>query len=687
MQAYHHAILVAVSLLVLALISSRLLLPKQDRRMDPTRAPFDPDLHTLSGEPLLVTSAGTTLLGCGISACVYGVYTSKGSVAIKVAPLRDGGIDRGLLREAAILSRLSHPNVMPVLDVLTSDTSMALMLPRATYTLEEYKDSYWYPKSVRLRASGIGTGSRVGSGVGGTRAGRAYTTRTGWVEDVKYVTLQIARAMRYLKDSTVLHGDYKLANVMVYESPDCPLHVVVGDFGMASTGTCHERLRRDAFTIWYRPPELLLGGNYTYEADVWSLGCIVGELLTGRALFETSRSAIKNHEREQVEMLYLQFRRLGFPDATSWPAVSTLPGWNDPYLSRVRSLYKGEGIPTARPGTYSYYDATRTEVPLPREEADFLDRLLALDPSRRESVEDVLERDEWLSSVRGRTDRCSCQERWSVQSGTHAPRASTCSEQLSGRIPPVIGASSGGADRVDVDRVDVRRDTRVRTLMTEWMVWVSLGFDLSDRSVGLALSMMDRLATRREIPREECHLYAYGMVHIAANLLEAEWVSLEDLLRYVGGEGEEGRMRPVEREIVSLLGVDLHVTTVVDLLEDYTKGSSTLRRASREVVLLSYYTHIRDGRSVELVALACLELASHVSGVPNSLRAHADERYTRVSVEAAMREYVHDLRDALMSVEADMRKNVLYQRVGSDDPRATVRRLPGAEVIPEWCLE
>ena len=74
-------------------------------------------------------------------------------------------------------------------------------------------------------------------------------------------------------------------------------------------------------SLWYRPPEVLLGSRtYTEAVDVWSLGCVIAEMLLGSPLF-TGMS--------QVDQLFKIFSKLGTPTAASWPAFTSQPYFSD----------------------------------------------------------------------------------------------------------------------------------------------------------------------------------------------------------------------------------------------------------------------------------------------------------------------------------------------------------------------
>jgi len=68
----------------------------------------------------------------------------------------------------------------------------------------------------------------------------------------------------------------------------------LGDFGLARMyGTPKTRLSPEAITLWYKPPELLLGSyEYSSAADIWSVGCIFAELLLRRPFLQGKNSDI-----------------------------------------------------------------------------------------------------------------------------------------------------------------------------------------------------------------------------------------------------------------------------------------------------------------------------------------------------------------------------------------------------------
>ena len=113
----------------------------------------------------------------------------------------------------------------------------------------------------------------------------------------QYFIYQICRGLKYIHSANVLHRDLKPGNLLV--NADCELKIC--DFGLARgltdaqdagfmTGTflftCSYFLEYVA-TRWYRAPEIMLAfRNYTKAIDMWSVGCILAELLGGKPLFK-----------------------------------------------------------------------------------------------------------------------------------------------------------------------------------------------------------------------------------------------------------------------------------------------------------------------------------------------------------------------------------------------------------------
>ena len=106
---------------------------------------------------------------------------------------------------------------------------------------------------------------------------------------------QLLNALSYLHKTMIMHRDLKTSNILVSNT-----HVLkLTDFGLARKLKYGDDMHytNNVMTLWYRPPELLLGEtHYDTKADIWSAGCIFGELLTGTPIFPT-------HSNNEVAIL------------------------------------------------------------------------------------------------------------------------------------------------------------------------------------------------------------------------------------------------------------------------------------------------------------------------------------------------------------------------------------------------
>lgn len=108
----------------------------------------------------------------------------------------------------------------------------------------------------------------------------------------QYIIYQMIRCLKYMHTGKMLHRDIKPSNILL--NSDCLVKIC--DFGLARTAASmgdatntSPVLTDYVATRWYRAPEILLGStSYTYGVDMWAVGCILGELLSGKPIFPGS---------------------------------------------------------------------------------------------------------------------------------------------------------------------------------------------------------------------------------------------------------------------------------------------------------------------------------------------------------------------------------------------------------------
>ncbi|AES91061.1 putative protein-serine/threonine kinase CMGC-CDK-PITSLRE family [Medicago truncatula] len=292
----------------------------------------------------------------------YGVvYKAKDKKTGEIVALKKVKMDMeregfpiSALREMNILLSLDHPSIVDVKEVVVDDNDnndgTYMVMEHMQYDLKQLLESKSQPFSMG---------------------------------EIKSFMKQLLEGVKYLHDNWILHRDLKTSNILL--NKDGKLKIC--DFGMSRQyGSPLKQYTSLVVTLWYRAPELLLGAKkYSKAIDMWSLGCIMAELISKEPLFKG---------KTEVEQLDKIFRTLGTPDEKTWPGLSKLPGSKANFVKQRCSMLR-----------MKFPAASFTGLPVLSESGfDLLNKLLAYDPDKRISAEAALRHDWFREGPLPRSD-------------------------------------------------------------------------------------------------------------------------------------------------------------------------------------------------------------------------------------------------------------------------------------------
>ena len=104
-------------------------------------------------------------------------------------------------------------------------------------------------------------------------------------DKARHIFAQLAEGVREMHDQNIVHRDIKHLNVFINDSSSLP-RVRIGDFGLACLIDIDEKIVSQAGTPAYMAPEVAAGDEYSFGADVWSLGVILYALLSSKLPFK-----------------------------------------------------------------------------------------------------------------------------------------------------------------------------------------------------------------------------------------------------------------------------------------------------------------------------------------------------------------------------------------------------------------
>ncbi|KAJ9394182.1 hypothetical protein DTO282F9_8899 [Paecilomyces variotii] len=205
-------------------------------------------------------------------------------VALKEIHLdSEEGTPSTAIREISLMKELKHESIVSLYDVIHTENKLMLVFEYMDKDLKKYMDSR------------------------GDRGQLDYIT-------IKSFMHQLLRGIAFCHENRVLHRDLKPQNLLINKMGQLKL----ADFGLARAfGIPVNTFSNEVVTLWYRAPDVLLGSRtYNTSIDIWSAGCIMAEMYTGRPLFPGTTN------EDQLQKI---FRLMGTPSERTWPGISQFP--------------------------------------------------------------------------------------------------------------------------------------------------------------------------------------------------------------------------------------------------------------------------------------------------------------------------------------------------------------------------
>ena len=217
---------------------------------------------------------------------------------------------------------------------------------------------------------------------------------TRWAKDM-------LDGVAYLHSIDVMHRDLKPSNMLIFKD----LTLKLGDFGLSREASPTEavKVQRETCTLWYRAPELIMGDlTYNSKIDVWSMGCIIMEMLVGRCatagrVEDVCQCPKPTHFNYNSDQLAKIFRLVGTPTdkkflskMACYQHFESWPHYQCSIEDIVSDVCTAKRL-AAEPTT----DDEKEVADLARQWTECVSGMLVIDPAQRQTASEALKASIW----------------------------------------------------------------------------------------------------------------------------------------------------------------------------------------------------------------------------------------------------------------------------------------------------
>ncbi|KAG5885561.1 Cyclin-dependent kinase 20 [Gonioctena quinquepunctata] len=210
----------------------------------------------------------------------------KSIVALKKITVNPNfGIPKNVMREMCVLRVLCYKNIVKLVEITCVGSSVVLVMEYLPWSLADVL------KKTEIKLT---------------------------LPQIKTYAKMVLNGVNFMHQNHIMHRDLKPANLLISKKGV----LKIADFGLARIyDTKKSRLySHQVATRWYRAPELLYGSKtYNLSVDMWSVGCIIAEMISGQPLFPGETD---------IEQLAIVLGTLGTPNEEVWPGLTQLPDYN-----------------------------------------------------------------------------------------------------------------------------------------------------------------------------------------------------------------------------------------------------------------------------------------------------------------------------------------------------------------------
>lgn len=526
-------------------------------------------------------------------------FGSEGMVLLRIVDLeltnagKDDGIPTSFLREAALLSKLKHPNIIQHLGA-------EIVGKRGAMCTEWVSDSFssWIrrleAKSVIERQLEIRGHFRQ------LVCGLSYVHHNGIMH-------------RNLKPDNVFidaHGTVKLGDFTTTRMLDIPFQAYTPEDPKE-----RDRSGREMRRLWYRAPELILRDEiYGPKVDTWSVGCLIAEAATGKALFQSD---------SEIDHLFRIFRLIGTPTVATWPDMATMRHFSPKFPLYTAFSFAQvsdaacQGSESDKQGLLRQAQPDRLDIlqnmltiasVLGPDGMHILEKLLTIPPGARYDADACL-RSKFLSSTGSPTvagEASVAEQRRYLVSPSPCSALDMVLDGTPGDEPPPVSlpssfissemawsilcnmqqkesthmssssCSSAGASLISTPRLPPGFDVQHRAALVDLIVGLAVTLNLTDLTLHIAVAVVDKYLSLQEssLAEDAFHVVGATCLKVADVFAEQskEYYKQENTVEYAEAtlhHTTPEQMLCCEKDVLPRLGFDIHLPTIHWFLQCY----------------------------------------------------------------------------------------------------------------------